>query len=392
MNRIYRIGALLVVVGLLVATGMWFFGVPPRTSFTAYFSKAVGLYAGSTVRILGVEVGRVDRVQPQGADVRVDMSVDPGVQVPAAAKAVVVAPSLVSDRYVQLTPAYTGGPVLAANATIPLQRTATPVELDDLYRSADQLSAALGPNGANQNGALSNLLNAGAANLDGNGQSLQDTVHNLSGAADALQGSQGDLFSTVDNLDKFTRALAQSDQQIHEFNGQFSDVTGFLAGDSRQLGSTLGELSGSLDEVQRFVQDNRGLLESNVHSLTGVSKALADQRGAIAELLDVAPLAASNFINSYDAASGTVAVRLDLNEFTYPPVMMVCLVLEHSTPKVLPQTLSDICKQLAPVIDGTLKLPNANEIVSSLQQGKPPPLPLPLLDVLTKERQGSGPR
>jgi phospholipid/cholesterol/gamma-HCH transport system substrate-binding protein len=396
-RSVVRLIALGSVLALLVAGALWWFASASSTHVTAYFSKAVGLYAGSTVRVLGIEVGRIDQVQPQGDVVRTDMSIDPGVSIPAGAQAVVVAPSLVSDRYVQLTPPYTGGPKITSGAVIPLERTVTPMELDDLYRSANELSIALGPHGANKEGALSRLLDAGAANLQGNGQNLNDTIKNLGDAARTLEGSKGDLFATVDNLDKFTRALVQSDSQIHQFNSRFADVTGSLAQDSEQMGNALNSLAGAMTEVDGFIKDNRSKLTSNVDNLTDVSKALVDQRAAIAEILDVAPLAMSNFLNAYDAASGSVAVRLNLNEFTYPPIMMACLVIKHSTPKVLPQALADTCTKLAPVLDGTLKLPTANEVLGSLQQGKPPPLPLPLLDVLSQQRQaappqGGGPR
>ena len=75
-------------------------------------------------------------------------------------------PSVVSDRYIQLAPVYTGGPAMSDNATIPRDRTATPVELDQLYTSLNKLATSLGPNGANSKGALSNLLNTAAANLE----------------------------------------------------------------------------------------------------------------------------------------------------------------------------------------------------------------------------------
>lgn len=273
-----RLLVLAVVLALVIAGGLWWLVGATSTHVTAYFDKAVGLYTGSAVRVLGVQVGQVDGVHPEGPVVRADISVDRGVQIPSGAHAVVISPSLVSDRYVQLTPAYSGGPSLSSGSVIPRQRTATPVELDELYRSANRLSTALGPDGANKNGALSNLLNTGAANMRGNGQKLNDTVRQLGEAANTLQGSKGDLFSTVDNLNKFTGALAASDKQIHEFDTRFADVNGFLAADSQQMGAALKSLSGSLNEVNGFVKNNRGLLKSNVDNLAGVSKALVDQR------------------------------------------------------------------------------------------------------------------
>ena len=196
------------VLALVVTAGLWLvFRASTGTTLSAYFGKTVGLYAGSSVRVLGVPVGQVTDVTPQGDAVRVDMRVD-DVSLPAGVGAVVVAPSLVSDRYVQLTPAYDSGPTLATGTVLPRDRTATPVELDDLYSSLDKLSTALGPNGANKDGALSGVLDTAANTLKGNGASLNSTVGQLAGLAKTLDGSKDDLFSTVQNLNSFTGALS----------------------------------------------------------------------------------------------------------------------------------------------------------------------------------------
>ncbi len=378
-----RIVAAVCVFGLLVAGALWWaLWDSGGVHITAYFTKTVGVYPGSAVRVLGIKVGTVDDVQPQGADVRVDFTVDSGVDVPADAQAVVIAPSLVSDRYVQLVPAYDNGPLMASGTVIPLARTATPVELDDLYASLDKLATALGPNGANAHGALSDLLNTAAANLNGNGQQIADTIKQLSAAANTIANAKGNLFNTVDALQKFTQTLATSDSQIRGFEGKLANVAGYLADDRAALGAALSDLTAALTQVQGFIQDNSALLESNVHNLTGITQALVDQRAALAEVLDVAPLGASGLLNSYDAASGAFDVRGDLNELTYPPIEMVCRLVQASTPANLPAFLSSACGQLAPILDGTLKLPSIAQSVGDLQSGKLPPLPLPIASSL----------
>ncbi|MFG1641525.1 MCE family protein [Amycolatopsis sp. NPDC049252] len=377
------------VVALILTAGLWLvFRESTGTKLSAYFGKTVGLYAGSSVRVLGVPVGQVTDVTPQGDAVRVDMQVD-AVQLPADVGAVVVAPSLVSDRYVQLTPAYDSGPVLATGTVLPRDRTATPVELDDLYSSLDKLSTALGPNGANQDGALSGVLDTAAKALQGNGASLNSTVGQLAGLAKTLDGSKDDLFSTVQNLNSFTGALAQSDQQLNEFYGRVADVSRFLAEDSSDVGAALQSLGGALGDVQQFVNDNKTALESNVDKLASLSKVLVDQRASLAEVLDIAPTGATNFINSYDAASGTIAVRDNLNELTNPPILTVCRLISAGTPKPIPDTLGSICKQLAPILDGALKLPTIPQVLNSLQNGELPPLPLPLVDVMEQLSGGA---
>ena len=372
--------AIVCVLALVVATAAWWLlYATNQNKITAYFSAAVGLYPGSDVRILGVRVGSIDAVTPQGTTVKVVLSVDKSVQVPANAQAVVVSPSVVSDRYVQLTPVYTGGAAMADNATIPRERTATPVELDQLYQSLDKLTTTLGPNGANKNGALSDLLNTAAANLAGNGQNINDTIKQLGQATQTLAGSKDDLFGTVDNLQKFVTTLAQSDQQVRTFNDQLAQVSGYLAGERTDLGDALSQLSTALGQVQGFIKDNRDEIKSNVDKLADVTKVLVDQRAALAETLDVAPLALGNLQNSYNAASGTLDTRADINELTQPPITMVCNLIKQTTPKNVPQVLSDACGQLAGVLNQALPLPSVAQVISSLQQGKLPPLPVPLL-------------
>lgn len=390
-HRLARTVALVTVVALLLTAALWLLlREPGGRKITAYFDRTVGLYAGSTVRILGVPVGEITSVSPEGSVVRVDLLVDGEVPVPAEARAVVVSPSLVSDRYVQLTPAYSGGAELASGGVITQDRTITPVELDELYASLDKLSTDLGPNGANADGALSAVVDTAANNLRGNGRSLNDTVRQLADAASTLDSSKGDLFGTVDSLRRFTQVLADSDSQIHEFYGRLDDVATVLADDSDEVGSALHSLAGALTDVDTFVRDNKDLIAANVSKLTGVSKALVDQRGALAEVLDVMPLGITNLVNAYDAASGAIGARADFNELTHPPVLMVCQLIKTTLPAQVPDTINDLCAKLAPVLDGALRLPSVAETLAALQQGRLPPLPLPLAEVLIPN--GSGPR
>ncbi|MQA07094.1 MAG: MCE family protein [Pseudonocardiaceae bacterium] len=384
-SRLTTIVAVACVLTLLLMGALWWATVAkPGTTITAYFSRAVGVYAGSDVRVLGIKVGEVDSVQPRGSAVRVSFTVAPDVPVAPNVRAAVVTPSLVSDRYIQLTPAYDSGPRLASGAVLRQNRTAVPVELDQLYNSVNKLSTTLGPNGANSRGALSNVLDTASANLSGNGERLGQTIRQLGKAADTLSGSRGDLFSTVDNLAKFTKALAASDAEVRTFSQRLAGVSGYLAEDSQQLGAALNSLAGAMREVQGFLVNNKDLIKSNVRKLTGITQALADQRGALAEVLDVAPVGLTNFLNTYDAASGSFSVRGAINEMTYPPALMLCKVIKAGTPKQLPQAIGDMCEQLSPLLDNTLALPSAAETLGAIQQGKLPPLPLPLVDQVSQ--------
>jgi virulence factor Mce-like protein len=367
-----------IVLALLVALFLWWVLVEGNQKrYSAVFTGVVGLYEDNDVRILGVKVGHVDKVTPEGDTVRVDMLVDRTIKIPATAQAVIVAPSLVSDRYVQFTPVYTGGTAMAEGSTLPKERTATPLEVDDLYASLNRVSVTLGPNGVNKNGALADLLDTAAKNLDGNGEALNQTVTQLSQMAKTLSGSDDDLFATVDNLQKFTSALAASDDAVNEFTEQAADVTKFLAEEKDDLGEAVRQLGIALGAVQQFIADNRAHLKTNVDKLASVTQVLVDQRAALAEVLDVAPVALSNIVNAYNGSSGTLDARADLNELAQPPIVTVCNLIRQGTPNNLPQVLADTCDQLKPIVEGALPLPTPAEILTALQNGTAPQLPIP---------------
>ncbi|MGW9308642.1 MCE family protein [Saccharomonospora azurea] len=370
------------VLGLVVAGALWWTLKDAGSKHvTAYFTEAIGLYEGNSVRILGVEVGEVVSVEPEGDRVRVEMTYDRKFSVPADAGAILVAPSLVSDRYVQFTPAHTEGDELADGAVIPLARTAVPLEIDELGESLSRVSEALGPNGANADGSLSDLLDTAAANLDGNGKALNQTITKLGQAAGTLSGNSEDLFVTVENLAKLSGTLADSDGQVRRFEEQLAQVSGFLADERENLSATVAELGTTLEIVDEFLTDNHDRVKSNVDKLADVTEVLVEQRAALAETLDIAPLALGNLANTYNAASGTLDARPNMNELTEPPIAMVCGLLKQ-TPKAL-DALGGLCSKLSGVLEGAVPLPSLAESVNSLNKGELPPLPLPLVGQIT---------
>nr|WP_280256088.1 MCE family protein [Nocardia wallacei] len=340
----------LVVVVVLAGVLWWLFDNYNTTKITAYFDKSIGIYEGSDVRILGVPVGKVDSVEPAGEQVKVTMRVDRNYDIPADAKAAQITPSVVSDRYIQLTPVYKGGPKMPRTATIPKERTATPVEVDRLYKSIAQLSEALGPDGANKDGALNELARTSAANLAGNGAALGNSLTQLSYAARYLSDARGDIFDTVKNLQIFVRTLAESDQQVRQFNTQLADLAGFLADERQNLGQALHLLSIGLGDVARFIDDNRGLIAENAEALTKLTQTLSDQRQDVAALLPVLPLALSNLINVHNGESGTLDMRANFTDLENP-FGAVCKMLDLGQLRPGDPKFDAISRQLRPILD-----------------------------------------
>lgn len=318
-RRIAVIAAAAFVLAGAITGGVLASSGPGSKTYTAYFAEAVGVYPGSGVDILGVRVGTIDSVQPEGRQVKVVMSVNAGVPVPSGADAVVIVPSVVADRYIQLSPPYTNGPQLADGGIIPASRTATPVEIDQIYASITKFAHDLGPNGVNAQGALSGVISTGAQNLKGNGKAFGTMVQELSQLYRTLNGSQGNFFGTISNLEKFSAMLKANDSQVRTVQNQLAQVSSFLAADRQDLSGALDELATALAQVRSFISGNRSALKSNITKLQALTKLLANQRASLAEALDNLPLAADNFLNAYDPANGTLDSRGDLLELEFGP-------------------------------------------------------------------------
>ncbi|MGN6475367.1 MAG: MCE family protein [Mycobacteriales bacterium] len=313
---------LLVIVAVAVAVTT---GGGKTYHLTAYFSRTVGLYTGNDVRIMGVKVGHIDSITPDGPQVKVVMSYDGDDRVPANAKAVVVTPSIVSDRYVQLSPGYVSGPTLADNAVLGcapdranaadcVTQTAVPLELDEIFGNINNLNVALGPNGANKHGALAELVKISAENLKGNGKVFNQAFRDFSTTISTLAGSRNDLFDTVSSLQKFTTMLANDNGGVVALNRNLAKVGGQLAGERKDLGAALANLATALTAVQSFVADNRQSLKTDIHGLAKVTDVLTQEKTAITELTDMVPVGLSNLGLAYDPAARTLDTKADLSE------------------------------------------------------------------------------
>lgn len=298
MRRFARPAAAVMVALLLTAAGLTVVSGNGEKHLTAYFPTAVSLYPGAQVKVLGVQVGTVDDVVVDGTRVRVDMTYDGEQTLPDGVHAVVVPPSLLGDRFIQLTPAYTGGKALPSTATLPAGRTSVPLEVDDTYRSLDELAKALGPKGANADGSLSKLVSATARNLKGNGAAFNTTMRELSGAIATLQGSSPDIAKTVSNLASVTTNLASNDGELRTLVKTLASVSTELNGQRGELRAAVDGLDTALGELGTFVKKHRPELAKTIRGVTKTTRTVAKHRAGLAEILDILPLAVSNLANT----------------------------------------------------------------------------------------------
>ncbi|MCW2766942.1 MAG: virulence factor Mce family protein [Nocardioides sp.] len=369
-------GRTLAVAAALVALTATFFLVrSPAESktVTAHFSRAVSVYKGTDVRILGVNVGTVTAVIPEGESVRVEMQYDAKYSLPADAQAVIVTPTLVADRFVQLTPAYTEGKQLADGAEIALPDTGVPVELDRIYASLRDLSEALGPNGVNKDGSLNHLLKAGAHALEGQGKLGNQMLTNLSQAAVTFGQGSGDLFATVSDLAQFTSTLAANDNLVRAFIKDLAGVSSSLVSERAELQQALASVADAVGTVKTFVHDNRAALVTDVEKLTLVMKTINSEKDSIDTALRIAPVAIGNLSLAYNNKSGTIGSRIGIQGQLWDADGFLCALVQQSS---LPRAGANLaCRLFAqllePVAGGIPAIPPGKQ-QASLPAGSDP--------------------
>lgn len=358
--------ALVLVVGLVIVFGQR----DAKNTITVDFAQTNSLYEGSDVRILGVAVGTVDRLVPRGETVRATISYDADVKLPADVKAVVVSPSIVGDRFVQLAPAYDGGQVLADGARLGVDRTAVPVELDQIYKSLDDLSVALGPEGANKDGAVSNLVKDTAAQLDGQGTQLNETLRNFGKLSQTLSDNKDELFGSMREVDQFVQLLQTNDQAVRDFFDSTAEVSTVLEGEREDLQATVKALAKALVEVRELVKDNRSELRGNVKQLATIAEVLGDHQKDLEEFTVSGPTALSNVALSYNGDSGTLDNHADVLDLLTGPLDSLgdigCNVLGSVlTPEQIDQCqalgegLDNLGGLLGPILDALPRPPAA---------------------------------
>ncbi|MCW2784729.1 MAG: hypothetical protein JWP74_1246 [Marmoricola sp.] len=316
------------VLVLVIVAGLFAFGViggSGDTQASALFVSAKGLYVGDDVRVLGVKVGRIDAIKPEGTYVRVTFSVPSSRKIPADAKAVMLSPSLVASRFVQLTPAYSSGPVLASGAVIPESRTLVPEEFDDVKAQLTRLADALRPNGNNPGGSLAQVIRVANTNLaHGNAQRLHDSIHSLSQAATAISSGRGDLFDTVRNLDVFLKNLVTNDAAVRQFSSELTGVSTTLAQDRGSLSLALDSLGQAFGQMKTFLDDNGTQISGSVRDLAEFSSTLAEQTKQLQQILHVAPTALVNFYNIIDPRYNAFTGALGLGNLQASGAGLAC--------------------------------------------------------------------
>ena len=345
--------ALIQVVALIVL-GFFLLRGSDERAVTAHFDRAIAVYPGTDLRVMGVQIGKVTAVVPEGNSVRVEMKYDANYKLPADARAAVVTPTLIADRYVQVFPAYGSGPVMADDADIPLSRTQTPIELDRMFKALDDLSTTLGPASGSTRGALANLLASGSDAFEGNGGLGADAIRNLSAAADTFARNRGPLFDNVRALAELTNTLAANDDTVQDFLKDLASVSDQLAGERDELEAMLESLARVLSIAEDFVHENRAVLGEDIERFSSVLERVVRHKDALGLVVQKGPLAMGNLAVAYEPSTRTFGSRVQVAQgLQFRPDLFICEALQvNGAPPVACTLIQTLLTPLLPAASG----------------------------------------
>jgi phospholipid/cholesterol/gamma-HCH transport system substrate-binding protein len=361
--QVLKYAAIAVVVLLVVALVYLATGGGTKTG-TAYFKTANSINPGDNIAILGMSVGKVDKLTPEGEKVRVDFHYDSKWKLPADVKAAILSPTLVATRFIQLDPAYTSGPEFENGGVIPVERTAVPLEFDELKKQLELISDDFGPNGMNKDGAINRALTVinknGMQDGVGQGQPFHEMITELSKAAKTLADGRGDLFGTVDNLAHFSSVLNQYDKQIVEFQGNLGDVAKILDDNSQELDQLLPRIEDAGKQVDKFLDHHSGQLTETIDRAGSITRNIAKVRDSLAQGLHQGPNTLTNFTNLFHPRTGELYGALSVagygNSFASPGNSACALITapayanELTAQQQCVKMLGPLFNQLAPLV------------------------------------------
>src|SRR6202046_2699735 len=347
------IGSVVAALGLVAALVGWqLYDKLTNNTVVAYFPAANALYAGDKVQIMGLRVGAIDKIEPTGDQMKVTFHYRNKYKVPANASAVVLNPTLVASRSIQLEPPYKGGPQLADNAVIPIERTQVPVEWDELRNSITHIIGQLGPTKEQPKGPFGDVVESFADGLAGKGEQINTTLNSLSNALSTLNEGRGDFFAVLKSLAMFVNALHQDDQQFVALNTDLAQFTDKLTSSDQTAANAIRQTDSLLSTAQTFLTENREVLTHDLNNLGEVTTAIMQPvpRDGLETALHILPNMAANVLGIYEPAHGSLTGGAALTNFANP-MQFICSAIP-ARGRLGYQDSAELCAQyLAPIMD-----------------------------------------
>jgi phospholipid/cholesterol/gamma-HCH transport system substrate-binding protein len=282
-------------------------------SVNAQFADSGGIFTNAEVTYRGVPVGTVGALSLTSDGIDVELLLDDGgPEIPSSARAIVANRSAIGEQYVDLQPTSDEGPYLEDGSQIATADTQTPVPVEDVLASTDQLVRTV---------PLENLTTVvqelGAA-FDGKGEDLQILVDSL-----------GTLSQTGDEALPQTLALSrdsrtvldtQSEQSsaIRQFSADLNSVTAQLRSSDPDIRRLINTGTAASDQIGALIAEGGDSLTTDLANINSVTELAAPRTLALKPLLIFLPALAAG-AGTLVPGDGTIHQGLLLETNNPPP-------------------------------------------------------------------------
>ena len=225
--------------------------MPKHTrAMCAEFTDAVGLYPGNKVALLGIEVGSTTAITNKPDHVEVDFTVPTDLDLPADVGAVTYSQSIVTDRHIELTKPYTGGPKFTGPGCIKMKSTKTPISISETFSAIGKLADAIldpqsgqDPSQAPGVQAINDSLRAAGRSLDGTGSGLNQTLRNLVTMLADPYKADADYRQLFENSEILTSDFLKNWDSFASVIQTLPTTTQLIEGLSDNFGAAMSHLS-----------------------------------------------------------------------------------------------------------------------------------------------------
>lgn len=280
-KRLIRVGFIGLVVCILVIV----VGLDPNTvlapattvRYEAIFADAGGLQVGNDVKISGVKVGQVARIQLESGKASVMFTVDGTVPLGDQSTAHVRTGTLLGERMLTINSA--GDLAMKPLTVIPVSRTSSPYSLTDAV--GDLASNTAGTDTASLNRSLDTLSDT----LNQIAPQLGPTFDGLSRLSKTLNERNQTIGELLHNTGRVTGVLAQRSQDVNALLLNANDLVGVLVEQRQAIASLLASTSALAQQLSGLIADNRAQLAPALQKLNSVLSVLQRNRDDIARTL-----------------------------------------------------------------------------------------------------------
>ncbi|WP_020657829.1 MCE family protein [Amycolatopsis benzoatilytica] len=268
------VGAVTLVLLVLVTATTYFSDSIPMfgngTTYSAAFAESAGLAPDNEVQVAGVKVGQVTSVELGHKQVLVKFRVK-GVRVGDASTASIEIKTLLGEKYLALDTK--GGGTQSPDATIPVQRTRTPFQLQDAF---NQLSTTVGDIDTKQ---LAQSFTTLSDSLKDSPQYLKDTLSGLSALSKTVSSRDADLHALLANTSKISKTLSDRNAQVQQVIGDGNLLLSELQQRRDQISALLKGTQQISQQLSGLVADNRTQIGPTLAALGKVTDVLQRNQG-----------------------------------------------------------------------------------------------------------------